>query len=190
MSIQSELNEPGAAPRKVRIARPGRLLAGVLFSLILLPHTLIGLYLLYSMIAETTIAATGIPLPVFRGDDPPSLLGLWFCAAFWNGLMTIIWIVMWGPIFTEYKLLLGGIATTGQVVDKRTFTTGTIAHGVGYEIAFTFPAGKGTMKVMEDCFNKLAIGDPVTVLYESHQPTKSIILNGCMIFQLSSNQPT
>lgn len=182
MSTPTDPNELGPVPRKVRVVG-WRLLAGVVaVSVFLLPHTVVGVLFAYVAIGGMILLLTGIELPNVRVDGSPFLV--WLAGAFWDSLLVVIWVFTWGQVCTEYKLLVRGTATTGSVFDKRSFVTGAIAHGIGYEITFTHPHGKGAMRVDAACFQELSVGDSVTVLYDPRRPTRAIICEGCVVFGL------
>jgi hypothetical protein len=84
-------------------------------------------------------------------------------------------------------LIIWGTAAVGRITGKRAISTHENVRGTEYELDFEHPYGATSMRVNADCFDRFAMGDAVTVLYDRSSPDKSIIYDWTFVFAIRNS---
>lgn len=187
MSTRDDPKQPVRVPR---IVRPVRWLpiayVGIAIAILLL-FTFVGLLIVYEAIGMMALHSTGLKLPGVRDHEDAALPFLALIAGTVStALMSAFWLPIWKNS-TELKLIIWGTATVGRITGKRTASTEENVRGPEYEFDFAHPYGATSMKVNADCFDRFAVGDTVTVLYDPSSPDKSIIYDWTFVFAIRNS---
>ena len=98
-------------------------------------------------------------------------------SAFWNGIMSVFWYVLWIKPLRRRQLYKRGLVTTGTVVSKRVRT----GKNSTYYVAYTFrdpetgQSIKAETTVAAAAWNRAMEGQSVTVLYAANNPKRSTV---------------
>lgn len=110
-------------------------------------------------------------------------------ALFWNGILLVFYIALYGALFKSKKLVSDGVAVIGEIQDKTTRRQKTTTYVISYAYIADpaiSPANGGVawgaitplqkeMRVSKPIYDQLNKGDWVTVLYDPKKPSKSIL---------------
>ena len=123
-----------------------------------------------------------------------------FITLFWNGIVGVFYVSMYGPLVKDKSLVRNGVATTGRIVDKSIARGKSTSYHVEYEyVAATIhsesvgPWGsargvetvpsqtaenapiRAKMAVPQSEYEALKKGQSVTILHDAKKPGRSVI---------------
>ena len=124
-----------------------------------------------------------------------------FITLFWNGIVGVFYVAMYGPLVKDKSLVRNGVATTGRIIEKTISRGKSTSYHVEYEYvaaassdgAPESPWGnargvetvrsqtsenapiRAKMTVPKDEYEGLERGQKFTVLYDARKPRRSVI---------------